>query len=153
MKWSDLEHETCPVARGLSVVGDRWTLLVLRDCFRGLRRFDDIQASLGITRHVLSDRLKRLEETGVLERTLYCETPPRHEYRLTEKGRALYPVLVSLVTWAEAHQPHDTAAPYVYRDRDTGRQLDPVLVDRESGEALDPTRVRAGRDAVPSAGR
>ncbi|OWU86593.1 transcriptional regulator [Oceanicola sp. 22II-s10i] len=146
MKWKELEHETCPVARGLSVVGDRWTLLVLRDCFRGVKRFDDFQTSLGITRHVLADRLKRLEETGVLERRLYSEAPPRHEYRLTDKGRALYPILVSLVTWAEQHQPHAEAAPFVYRDRATGDLLDPILVDRITGAPIEPHRVTAGRD-------
>ncbi|MDF1855145.1 helix-turn-helix domain-containing protein [Pseudooceanicola sp.] len=145
MRWSDLENEPCPVARGLSVVGDRWTLLVLRDCFRGLRRFDDIHASLKITRHVLADRLKRLESTGVLERQQYSTAPPRFEYRLTEKGRALYPVMVSLIQWAETYQPHDGTPPYRFHDRETNALLDPVLVDRGSQVPIDSRHVRAAR--------
>ena len=148
MKWSDLEHEACPVARGLSVVGDRWTLLLLRDCFRGLRRFDDFQRSLGITRHVLSDRLKLLEGAGVLERRLYCETPPRHDYRLTDAGRALYPVIVTLIQWAEAHRPHPEATAFEFRDRTTGRRLDPVLTDRETGALLDPRDITSSAQAA-----
>lgn len=146
MRWNDLEHEACPVARGLSVVGDRWTLLVLRDCFRGLKRFDDLHASLGITRHVLSDRLKRLESAGVLERRPYSEAPPRHDYRLTEKGRDLYPVIISLIRWADTHQPHEEAAPFVFRDRDSGARLEPVLADRLTGREIDPRQVSAGRE-------
>ncbi|MGH1424782.1 MAG: winged helix-turn-helix transcriptional regulator [Pseudooceanicola sp.] len=146
MRWNDLENEACPVARGLSVVGDRWTLLVLRDCFRGLKRFDDIHSSLGITRHVLSDRLKRLESTGVLDRKQYSDAPPRFEYHLTDKGRALYPIMVSLVGWAETHQPHPDTARYIYRDRETGRILDPVLVDRATGDPIDARGVTAQRE-------
>ena len=101
MRWNELRDEACPVARGLSVIGDRWTMLVLRDCFRGVRRFEDFQRRLRITRHVLADRLRKLEEAGVLERRLYQERPPRHEYRLTDKWLALHPVLVTLVAWAE----------------------------------------------------
>ena len=105
VKWNDLACEECPVARGLSVVGDRWTLLILRDCFTGIRRFDDFQKSLGITRHVLAARLKALEESGVLVRVRYRERPPRYEYRLTDKGEALRPVLRALRMWADAHVP------------------------------------------------
>ena len=105
MKWNELQNESCPVARGLSVVGDRWTMLVLRDCFLGIRRFEQMQDRLGITRHVLADRLRKLEGAGVLRREAYQERPLRHEYRLTERGKALYPMLVSLIDWANAHVP------------------------------------------------
>ncbi len=83
MKWNNLSNESCPVARALSVVGDRWTLLILRDCLLGVRRFDLLQANLGITRHVLADRLKKLETAGLLERRPYQERPLRHEYHTT----------------------------------------------------------------------
>ncbi len=92
---------TCSVARALSVVGDRWSLLVLRDAFLGIRRFDDFQRDLGTTRHRLADRLKKLVAHGILERVRYQQRPPRFEYRLTEKGRDLYPVIVSLTRWGD----------------------------------------------------
>src|SRR5690554_1501081 len=85
MKWDDLDKQPCSLARALSVVGDRWTLVILRDCFLGVRRFDDLEKRLGITRHVLADRLKKLVEHGVLYKTPYQQKPVREEYRLTEK--------------------------------------------------------------------
>jgi DNA-binding HxlR family transcriptional regulator len=135
MRWKELKDEACPVARGLSVVGDRWTMLVLRDCFRGVRRFEDFQRRLGITRHVLTERLRKLEEAGVLERRLYQERPPRHEYRLTGKGLALHPVLVTLVAWAEKWE-HKTGTPSRLMSRETGEPVEPVLVDARSGARL-----------------
>jgi len=141
MRWQDLSEENCPVARGLSVVGDRWTLLILRDCFRGVRRFEDFRTSLKITRHVLADRLRGLEADGVLERRLYCEAPPRHEYRLTERGLDLYPVIVTLIQWAETHRPKPGLDPHRFLDRETGRDLEPVLVDRETGTPIEARRV------------
>jgi DNA-binding HxlR family transcriptional regulator len=145
MRWNELRDEACPVARGLSVVGDRWTMLVLRDCFRGVRRFEEMQKRLGITRHVLADRLRKLEEAGVLERRPYQERPPRHEYRLTEKGLALHPVLVTLVAWAETWEPRDGAGSRLV-SAETGERVEPVLVDARSGERLTP-RSLAGRRA------
>ncbi len=136
MKWNDLSNESCPVARGLSVIGDRWTMLVLRDCFLGLRRFEQIQERLGITRHVLADRLRKLEAAGVLRREPYQERPVRHEYRLTERGKALYPVLVSLIDWAEAHVPPPDASSVTLVSRETGVPITPVLVDGNTGEKI-----------------
>ena len=101
MRWNDIGGITCSVARTLSVVGDRWTLLILRDAFLRTRRFEDFQAHLGMTRHRLADRLAKLVEHGVFERVRYQERPERYEYRLTEKGRDLYPVIVSLVGWGD----------------------------------------------------
>src|SRR5215468_6701997 len=98
MRWADVGDLSCSVARTLSVVGDRWTLLVLRDAFLGIRRFESFQA-VGLSRHRLADRLRRLVGAGVLERVRYQERSPRYEYRLTEKGRDLYPVIVSLLHW------------------------------------------------------
>ena len=101
MKWSDLEKDTCPIARSLSVVGDRWTLLILRDCFLGTTRFDTFQNSLGLTRHLLAERLSRLVEAGVLEKAVYA--PRRFDYKLTARGKALAPVLSHLFDWGKAH--------------------------------------------------
>jgi len=95
----------CPVARTLEIIGERWTILVLRDLFLfGPRKFQDFQNSLqGIAPNTLSARIKRLEVAGVIERRLYSEHPPRAEYRLTEKGRALGPALLALKSWGEMH--------------------------------------------------
>lgn len=133
MKWDELREEDCPVARGLSVIGDRWTMLVLRDCFLGIRRFEEMQARLGITRHVLADRLRKLEADGVLRRDQYQERPARFEYRLTEKGKALYPVLVSLVAWADQHVPAREQSGITLLSRDTGEPLEPTLTDAKTG--------------------
>lgn len=136
MRWNDLADEACPVARGLSVVGDRWTMLVLRDCFLGIRRFEQMQERLGITRHVLADRLRKLEAAGVLRREVYQQRPVRHEYRLTDKGKALYPVLVTLIDWANANVP-TTAEPAVkLMSRETGEPIAPVLIDANTGNPI-----------------
>ena len=110
MKWSDLETNWCPVARSLSVIGDRWTLLILRDCFLGLTRFDQFAESLGITRHILSDRLKKLVDAGILEKRAYNDRPKRYEYHLTKRGTALGPALTALKDWGKAHMPVRRAA-------------------------------------------
>ena len=95
------EGQECSIARALEVVGERWTLLIVRDVLAGLCRFDQLQASLGIARNVLAGRLSRLVEKGILERVPYSKRPPRHEYRLTEKGRELEPALTALRRWGD----------------------------------------------------
>ncbi len=102
MKWTDLESDPCPIARALSVVGDRWTLLILRDCFLGRSRFEEFHSSLGLTRHVLTERLNRLVEGGVLERVEYARR--RYDYVLTPRGRDLAPVMTDLFRWGKAHK-------------------------------------------------
>ncbi|WP_319824069.1 helix-turn-helix domain-containing protein [Thalassovita sp.] len=136
MKWEDLRTERCPVARGLSVIGDRWTLLVLRDCFLGVRRFEQMQERLGITRHILADRLRKLETEGLLRREQYMEHPPRHEYRLTDKGKAFYPVLVSLIAWADQNVPSDQGTAMTLLSRETGKPIQPVLTDANTGRPI-----------------
>lgn len=93
----------CSIARTLELIGERWTLLVLRDVFLGNRRFDEIQESLGVARNVLASRLRRLTDEGILERRRYRERPERFEYFLTEKGLDLWPVLVSLMAFGDRH--------------------------------------------------
>jgi DNA-binding HxlR family transcriptional regulator len=95
------EGQDCPIARALEIVGERWTLLIVRDVLVGPCRFDQLQASLGIARNVLADRLNRLVEEGILERVPYSKRPPRHEYRLTDKGRELEPALSALRRWGD----------------------------------------------------
>jgi len=99
----DYEGQVCSIARTLEVVGDRWTLLVIRDVVLGNRRFDQLLTSLGIASNVLTDRLNRLVEEGILERVPYSERPPRFEYRLTEKGRELGVALIALMQWGDRH--------------------------------------------------
>ena len=101
MRWEELEQQPCSLARTLSVVGDRWTLLVLRECFLGVRRFDEFEKRLGITRHVLAERLKKLVDAGVLSKQAYQQRPLREEYRLTEKGHDLYPAVLARGNWGD----------------------------------------------------
>lgn len=93
----------CSVAKAVEVVGERWSVLILREAFLGVRRFDHMQRDLGIARNILSDRLGKLVGHGILERRQYSERPARFEYRLTEAGRDLYPVIVTLMAWGDKH--------------------------------------------------
>ncbi|EUA68646.1 hxlR-like helix-turn-helix family protein [Mycobacterium xenopi 4042] len=104
------EHQVCSIARSLELIGDRWTLLIVRDALRGVRRFDDFRARLGVAHNVLSDRLSRLTEAGVLERRRYQQRPDRYEYHPTQQGLDLWPVLMSLLLWATATS-HPTDRP------------------------------------------
>jgi DNA-binding HxlR family transcriptional regulator len=99
----DYKGQNCSIARALEVVGERWTLLIVRDVFLGLRRFDELQENLGIARNVLTERLNRLVEEEILERVRYSERPERHEYRLTDKGRELNLALTALQQWGDKH--------------------------------------------------
>ena len=99
----DYEGQVCSIARALEVVGDRWTLLIVRDVALGLRRFDELLNSLGVASNVLADRLNRLVAEGVLDRVRYSERPERFEYRLTRKGRELGVALLALMQWGDRH--------------------------------------------------
>ncbi len=136
MRWEELDREPCSLARALSVVGDRWTLVILRDCFLGVRRFDAFESRLGITRHILADRLKKLVDADVLEKRPYQERPRREEYRLTEKGLDLYPVILSLVHWGDRYMPGEHGPPVRHRHRHCGQRMRGVLVCSECGEPL-----------------
>ncbi|MBI1340622.1 transcriptional regulator [bacterium] len=117
MKWEQLENDACPVARAMSVVGDRWTMLLIRDCARGVTRFEALQRELGVTRHILAGRLRKLVAAGVLEKRAYSDRPPRYDYLLTEKGRALLEALRALQRWGETWMPLEAATPRTGRDR------------------------------------
>lgn len=101
MSRADLADNTCSVARTIEILGDVWTLMILREAFLGNRRFDDLKRQTGASPHALSQRLKRLERIGVLRLESYSEHPPRHEYRLTTKGRDLWPVIVTMKAWGD----------------------------------------------------
>jgi DNA-binding HxlR family transcriptional regulator len=136
------------VARTLAVVGDAWTLLILRDAFYGVRRFEDFRRNLGIARNILSHRLKRLVERGLFERRQYSERPRRHEYRLTARGRDLFGVLVALQAWGDQWAP-DEPGRMTLTHLGCGRQAHAVPACSECGERLGPHNVRV--DPVPVA--
>ncbi len=125
MRWSELEYQRCAVARAESVLGDRWTMMIIRDCLLGIRRFEDFQSRLGIARRVLSDRLNLLVDKGVLRREPYSQRPLREEYRLTDAGRDLLPVIMALSRWADRHLPHPEGTAVQYRHVDCDQVIEP----------------------------
>jgi DNA-binding HxlR family transcriptional regulator len=136
----------CPIARAADLIGDWWTPLVMREAFFGRRRFDEFQQSLQAPRAVLTARLKRLCDEGMLERVAYQQSPPRYEYRLTDKGREFWDVLAAMWRWgSDWLWPGGQQPPVVLKDRESGRVVRPVVVDEETGERLDVRRLRAGR--------
>lgn len=120
----------CSVADALAVVGEKYALLVLREVFYGIRRFEDLQRNTGAPRDVLTARLRRLEAAGVLVRRRYSERPPRFEYRLTDAGRELRPVLLTLMAWGDRHV---RSSPSVVFEHTCGADLEPVVVCRACG--------------------
>ena len=130
------DNQVCSVARTLEVIGDRWTMLVVRDAFHGIRRFEEFQERLGIARNVLSSRLTRLVDEGVLEKRLYQDRPPRFEYRLTPKGVDLFPVMVSLMKWGDRHAPSPDGPPVVVLHRGCGGEVDERLLCDRCGEPV-----------------
>src|SRR3954447_22981431 len=96
-------QESCSVAQVLEIIGERWTWLIIRDAFLGITKFVDFEQSLGIARNVLTDRLNRLVEEGIFDRVLYQERPARYEYRLTQKGSALFSAFIALLLWADQY--------------------------------------------------
>jgi len=148
MRWKELSDERCSVARTIAVIGDRWTLLILRDCFLRVRRFDAFEARLGITRHVLADRLKKLVAHGVLKKVPYQENPVRYEYRLTQAGLDMYPLLACLRHWGDRYAAGSSGPPLLFRHRDCGHVFDPVVTCSGCGEPIDPRAV----DVLPGPG-
>lgn len=127
----------CPAARALESVGDWWSILILRDAFQGLSRFDEFQKNLGVAPNILTRRLKHLTEEGLFERRLYNERPPRYEYVLTQKGRDFFPVLMTLFAWGNQHMPPEEVAMRL-ADANTGADRDPLLIDRVTGRSFHP---------------
>jgi DNA-binding HxlR family transcriptional regulator len=142
----DYEGQNCSIARSLEIVGERWTLLIIRDAFLGLRRFEQFQENLGIARNVLTERLNRLVEEGILERVRYSERPERYEYRLTEKGRDLYVALAALRQWGDKHLSE--RPPRVLRRRSDKKPVVAALVP-QGADVLRADEV----ESVPGPGR
>jgi DNA-binding HxlR family transcriptional regulator len=133
---TDFSEMECSIARTLEVVGERWSLLILRDAFYGVHRFDAFQKDLGVARNVLTERLSKLVDYGVLERRPYSEHPARYEYRLTAKGRDLLPVLLTMMRWGDRWASREDEPPVKLLHATCGRVTHPVLTCSECGEEL-----------------
>jgi DNA-binding HxlR family transcriptional regulator len=147
MQRTSFEDVNCSVAQCLEVVGEWWSLLIVRDAFLGVTRFDDFQARLGISRNILNMRLNHLVDNEILDRVPYQDHPPRSEYRLTEKGRDLWHVITAMRQWGDRWAAPD-GPPLKIRHKDCGRLVQAVPVCSHCGEALEPRSV----SAVPGPG-
>lgn len=137
MQRTDFSLMACPIARSLDRVGERWSILILRDAFHGLTRFDQFQKSLQIAPNMLSRRLADLVDSGLLERRRYSEHPPRDEYVLTARGRDFRPVLIAMMAWGNRQFADPVGPSSLLVDAQTGLPADPVLVDRNTGREID----------------
>ena len=142
MKYKSFDHLNCSLAQTLNVIGERWTLLILRDAFFGARRFSQFQRSLGIARNILSARLAALVEEGILERRVTGEGASP-EYFLTEAGLELQPILLSMTHWGDKHRPHPDGDRLVFTERATGDPVQPMGVFSADGRRLGPRDIRA----------
>jgi DNA-binding HxlR family transcriptional regulator len=149
MKRTDFAESPCPVARSLGRVGEWWSILILRDAFYGMTRFDEFEKSLKIAPNILTRRLADLVEAGLLERRQYNARPPRYEYLLTETGRSFKPVLYSFIAWGNLNFAPEGASVEVV-DRETGKPAVPVLADANTGLPIDDARY--GLAPGPAAG-
>ena len=139
---------SCSIGRAMEILGERWTFLILRESFYGVRRFSDMQRNLGIARNILSSRLQMLVRTGILERRRYQDDPERFEYKLTEKGLGLYPAVVAIMRWGD-EQLSEERPPVVLRHA-CGHLADPVLVCAHCRAELDPREVTPEPAVVPA---
>jgi DNA-binding HxlR family transcriptional regulator len=139
----DWTRDNCAVGNTLAVIGERWTLLVLREAFLGVRRFEQLQRNTGIARNILSDRLNTLVLHGILRKELYQERPERHEYRLTERGIDLYPVLLTIMDWGAKHVG---GRAMVLTHKNCGVAVMPHLACPECGEQVAARDMHAVRD-------
>ena len=154
MAWQQVGDMPCSVARSLAVLGDRWTLLIIRSVFLRVRRYADLQAATGCPKHVLSTRLKRLVDDGVLEKVRYQDAPPRFEYRLTAKGLDLYPVIQMLVAWGDRWLDGGRGAPLLYRHKACGQLFTPQVCCSACGVPITArdVQVEAGPGLAQAAG-
>jgi len=125
---------TCPIDRGLTLIGDRWSMLVLRDVQRGFTRYDQIRTSLGIAPNILARRLAALTEAGLLEKRRYSQRPPRDDYLLTEKGRDFLPILAAIGAWGSKHVGGGALTRQI--DVETGEAVRPVVIDANTGAPI-----------------
>jgi DNA-binding HxlR family transcriptional regulator len=136
MRRTSFSDMDCSVAQTLEVIGEWWTLLILRDSFQGVRRFDDFQRRLGVARNVLTQRLDRLVEQGILERRQYQDRPPRYEYRLTEKGLDLYPVVIALMDWGDRWATDPDGPPVTLTHKQCGHDGTPIFTCPQCSEKV-----------------
>ena len=141
MRHDDLNHVYCSVARTLAVVGDRWTMMIIREAFRGTRRFEAFQRRLRLGRNLLSNRLRRLTAEGIFERVRYTAAPPRYEYRLTAKGLELYPVLLMLMRWGDRYKVDEAPVRLIHKG--CGHPAQPEVVCTHCGEPVEYHDMRA----------
>ena len=142
MRRKRLNTAGCPIARALDVIGDWWSLLIVRDAFLGVTRFDDFQERLGISRNVLNHRLARLVQEGILVKVPYSEHPPRHAYRLTDKGSDLWPVLATMRQWGDKYAAPD-GPPLELIHEHCGHVSDARMICSTCGDPIGPGDVRA----------
>ena len=140
---SDYPGQFCSIAKSLEVIGERWSLLIIRDVLNGNRRFGQLQQSLGVARNVLSARLQRLLDEGILERRAYQESPPRHEYFLTEKGLDLWPALIALQGWGDKYSSGEEGPPMLIVHKRCGGRVSDRGICEECGETLGARDARA----------
>jgi DNA-binding HxlR family transcriptional regulator len=136
MRWTDVGDSRCSIARALSVVGDRWTLLLLREAFLGAKRFEEFHDNTGAARHLVAARLHHLVDHGLLERVQYRDRPVRFEYCLTAKGRALYPVIISLLAWGDEWMADGHGPSLVVVHESCGATVTPELRCPNCGDAV-----------------
>jgi DNA-binding HxlR family transcriptional regulator len=143
--------QACSIASALEIVGERWTMLIIREALLGVHRFDELQADLGVARNVLQMRLEHLVGYGILERRLYQERPQRYAYHLTEKGLDLWPAVVALMHWGDKHAVAPGGPPVALAHRDCGGAVDDHLMCAACGARLGPREVWAyPADHVPA---
>ncbi len=149
----NVAEQTCSIERALGVIGDRWSILIMRDAFRGIRRFSEIHGDLGIPKAVLAERLKELVDAGVLEKRQYLDHPPRYEYRLTDMGRELSPILVSLMHWGDRWLS-DGSPPTVLVHSECGTEVELELHCRSCQRDFGPTEIvsRHARETAATSG-
>ena len=148
----DYPNQYCPMAATLEVIGERWTILIVRDIFLGVRRFDDLQRSLGVARNILQTRLERLVEQGIVGKKAYQQHPVRYEYRLTTKGADLWPVLMALLQWGDRYAI-DGERPVIVEHKGCGGELDDRRRCRRCGVDVSVTvagAVRTGAQRRPA---
>ncbi len=145
MRRVDTSGWPCTIARGAAVLGDHWNLLIIREACLGTRRFDDFQRELGIGRNILTQRLHRLVEEGMLRRVQYQDTPARYEYRLTDKGRDVYPILAAIAAWGDRWLTGPEGTPLVLHHTTCDHDMHAVVKCSECDEPLDVRQMRARR--------
>jgi DNA-binding HxlR family transcriptional regulator len=136
MQHKDFSQSTCPIARSLDLVGETWSIMILRDAFFGATRFDQFQNSLDISPGMLTKRLNTMVENGLLERRAYSQKPVRHDYVLTDRARSFFPVLAALTDWGN-RVFEDQGVRREVVDTATGMIAEPLLVDRLTGKPID----------------